>query len=263
MEILGYFAAVLIGISLGLIGGGGSILTVPVLVYLFRINPVLATTYSLFIVGATSLTGGIRYYFKKLVDFRAVWLFGLSSIVTVFLARRFLLPAIPAEITVFHLVLHKNMLLMVVFALLMLYSSWSIITCRNCTEDEEASNERKSAAPLVINGMFTGLVTGMLGAGGGFLIIPVLVLLLKLTMKRAVGTSLMIIALNSLLGFLFSTDHAAINWKEMLMITVVATIGIFIGNRLSDLIDGSKIKKIFGYFVLAMAVFILVRELVM
>ena len=263
MEIFGYLAAVLIGVSLGLIGGGGSILTVPVLVYLFHINPVLATTYSLFIVGITSLTGGFGYYRRKLVEFRAVWLFGLSSIITVFLARRFILPAIPSNITIWGFTMHKNMLLMVVFALLMLYSSYSIITCRNCREEEAVTDTTKKSIQLVINGLLTGLVTGLLGAGGGFLIIPVLVLFLRLSMKRAVGTSLVIIALNSLLGFLFSTDHDAINWEQMLIITAVSILGIFAGNRLSEYIDGERIKKIFGIFVLCMAVFILVRELVL
>ncbi|MBC7904677.1 MAG: sulfite exporter TauE/SafE family protein [Gemmatimonadaceae bacterium] len=258
MEILGYILAVLIGISLGLIGGGGSILTVPVLVYLFHLDPLIATTYSLFIVGFTSLAGGVKSYVNKTIDFRSVSLFGIPSILAIYVARHFLLPAIPPAI----FGIEKGSFLMMVFALLMLVASISMMASKR--EEAYAAVRRKSrdrTLPLLLPGLVVGLVTGLLGAGGGFLIIPVLVVVIKLPMKRAVGTSLMIIAINSIFGFVFSIHQQALDWNLMLIFTVLAIAGVFIGSRLARHIDGNTLKKGFGWFVLVMGIYILVREI--
>ena len=207
-EILGYVLAVIIGISLGLIGGGGSILTVPVLVYLLYVDPVLATTYSLFIVGFTSLVGGVKAYIKKQVDFRAVSLFGIPSILTIFVARHFILPAIPEHIlTINHFELKRGGFLMIIFAILMLVAAISMMNNRLEKLKGQNGERQDKTFSLLIPGLLVGLVTGLLGAGGGFLIIPALVLLIKLPMKTAVGTSLLIIAINSTFGFVFSIGH--------------------------------------------------------
>ena len=207
MEILGYIASVLIGISLGMVGSGGSILTVPVLVYLMGVNPLLATTSSLFIVGITSLVGGIRAYAKRQVDFRAVTEFGFPSILSIFVTRHYILPALPETLfTIGSIVVSKEMFLMVVFAILMLVAS--VVMIRSHETVTPGPNEEKirheKVLPLMLFGLCIGVITGLLGAGGGFLIIPTLVLFLKLRMKTAVGTSLFIVAINSLFGFLFS-----------------------------------------------------------
>jgi uncharacterized protein len=264
MEILGYIAAILIGISLGMIGSGGSILTVPVLVYLMQMNPLLATTSSLFIVGTTSFAGGLRAYSKKLVDFRAVTEFGIPSIFSIFVTRHYLLPSLPDTIfTIGNIVISKEVFLMVVFAILMLAASFTMIRSHeeNTATGESEKNRHNKVLPLVILGLLIGLVTGMLGAGGGFLIIPSLVLFLKLPMRTAVGTSLLIIAINSLFGFLFSLKQFEFDWLLILSFTSLSIVGIYIGSRLAEKIPASTLKKGFGWFVLAMGIFIIIKEL--
>jgi uncharacterized membrane protein YfcA len=247
------------------VGSGGSILTVPVLVYLMHVNPLLATTSSLFIVGFTSLVGGLRAYSRKLVDFKAVTEFGIPSIFSIFIARHYILPAIPSHLfTIGNLVVTKEVFLMIFFALLMLIASHTMIRSQQAeikTGIVEKDRHNK-AMPLVILGFLIGIVTGLLGAGGGFLIIPTLVLFLRLPMKTAVGTSLLIIAINSLLGFLFSLKQFEYNWILLLSFTGLAIIGIFIGGKLADRISGSSLKKGFGWFVLLMAIYIILKEVV-
>jgi len=263
MHLTGYIIAVLIGISLGLIGGGGSILTVPVLVYLMGVDAVLATTYSLFIVGLTTLVGGTKAYTNKLVDFPSVSLFGIPSILTVFIARHFILPHIPAVLfTVGSLQVKKGSFLMMLFALLMLMAAISMM--RSNDDDNTISNSAASSPDktisLLIPGLLIGLITGLLGAGGGFLIIPALVLIVKLPMKTAVGTSLLIIAINSIFGFVFSIGHFALNWNLLFSFTALAIGGVFIGGALSARMNGNALKKWFGWFVLSMSIYILTKE---
>lgn len=264
MEVLGYIAAVLIGISLGMIGSGGSILTVPVLVYLMHVNPLLATTSSLFIVGATSLVGGTRAYLKKLVDFRVITEFGIPSIFSIFVTRHYLLPALPARLfSVGNLIITKEVFLMLVFAVLMFGASLSIIRSSGNEEKNDEAPGKKQYRPLllVLLGIGIGIVTGLLGAGGGFLIIPSLVLFVRLPMKTAVGTSLLIIAINSLFGFLFSLKQFDYNWTLLLVFTGLAIAGIFIGSRLADKIPGASLKKGFGWFILVMGIYIIAKEI--
>ena len=264
MEILGYIASVLIGISLGMVGSGGSILTVPVLVYLMSIDPVLATTSSLFIVGTTSLVGGFRAYSKRLVDFRAVTEFGIPSIFSIFITRHYVLPALPDNMfSIGTIQVSKSMFLMVVFALLMLVASVSMIRNNNNTQKKTADSEtsrQNKVIPLVILGILVGFVTGLLGAGGGFLIIPSLVLFLRLPMKTAIGTSLLIIGINSLFGFLFSLKQFEYNWMVLIVFTILAIAGIFIGSKLADRIPGSSLKNGFGWFILVMGIYIIIKE---
>jgi uncharacterized protein len=260
MEIAGYLAAVLIGVSLGLIGGGGSILTVPVFVYLLHVQPVLATTYSLFVVGSCSLVGGARAYYKKLIDFQVVFYFGLPSLLSVFLVRWFLLPLIPDHLfTIGSLVISKGVFLMVLFALLMLAAAVSMIKSDSKTPMPVIGKKRMGG--LIIQGLLIGAVTGLLGAGGGFLIIPALVLISRLPMKIAVGTSLTIMAISSYFGFFSTLSHYNINWPQLLSFTAIAVMGIFAGTALSDKIPGQSLKKGFGWFVLVIGLFILIREL--
>lgn len=262
MEITGYIAAVLIGILLGMIGSGGSILTVPVLVYLMNINPLIATTSSLFIVGVTSLVGGFRSYAKKQVDFRALTEFGIPSIFSIFITRHYILPAIPAQFSIAGIQLTKEMFLMIVFAILMLTASFSIMRVEeNDDKNENQKSRPNQALPLILLGLLIGVITGLLGAGGGFLIIPSLVLFLKLPMKTAVGTSLLLIAINSLFGFLFSLKQFEYNWPLIIAFTVLAVAGIFAGSKLAEKISGRSLKKGFGWFVLIMGIFIIIKEL--
>lgn len=262
MEIAGYLASILIGISLGLIGGGGSILTVPVLVYLFKVDALLATTYSLFIVGITTIVGSSSYLYKGLVDIKTVLTFGIPSIAAVWLTRTYIVPAIPATVfTAGNFVLSSNTLLLLLFAILMVLAAYSMIKKTN-EKKPGATVKDPSRLIIVAQGAGVGLVTGLVGAGGGFLIIPALVNFLKLPMKTAVGTSLFIIAINSLMGFLFSQNHGDIHWQLLLTVTIIAIAGIFIGSYLSTKIDGKKLKPAFGWFVLIMGVYIIIKEMV-
>ena len=255
MELLGYLASLLIGISLGLIGGGGSILTVPVMVYLFGLQPLLATSYSLFIVGSTSLFGAVNNLRRGLVNVKAALLFGASSIATVFLTRKFLVPAIPKNIfTIGNVTVTESLLTMVLFAVLMLVASISMIRNKRVKAEPEEHHEYVRFGKLVFYGVSIGLVTGLLGAGGGFLLIPALVLLLKLPM---------IIALNSLIGFTGDLGHFSIDWAFLARITAIAVTGIFIGGAVGKKIQGDKLKKGFGWFVLVMGIYILLKETVL
>ena len=263
MEIAGYIAAMLIGISLGMFGGGGSILTVPVLVYLMHVDAVLATTYSLFIVGVTSLIGGIRAYAKKNVDFKAVTEFGIPSIFSVFITRHYILPSIPQHLfSIGNIQITKDIFLMLLFAILMVVAA--VFMMRNNSDDHKHVVEKdrhEKILPLALLGLIVGVITGLLGAGGGFLIIPTMVLYLKLPMKTAVGTSLLIIAINSLFGFLFSLKQFEYEWKLLIGFTIIAIAGILIGNKFAEKISGFALKKGFGWLVLIMAVYIIIKEL--
>ena len=230
MEIVGYLASILIGVSLGLIGSGGSILTVPVLVYLFQVNPILATTYSLCIVGLSSIAGVISRMKQRLVDIKTIINFGIPSVIGVFLARKFFLPNIPDTIHLANTLLSKSNFIMLFFASLMLV------------------------------GLGEGMLTGIVGAGGGFLIIPALVILGKLPMKKAIASSIFIISIKSIVGFIGDISHTSIDWNFLIVIVLLATLGIIIGNYLNKKMDGEKLKKGFGWFVLAMASVIFIEQ---
>lgn len=260
IHILGYFLAILVGIVLGLIGSGGSILSVPILVYIMGIEPILATAYSLFTVGATALVGGIQKAREQLVDFKKVLLFGVPTVVAVFITRRFIVPALPDEIVHFNdITLHKPTFIMLVFALVMIVASVRMIRPFTAELDEGAPLHYPK---IIANGLLIGLIAGFVGAGGGFLIVPALFFLARTPMKTAVGTSLFIVATQSLLGFLGDLHSGqVINWTFVLLFTGLSVVGIFIGNALSKAIPGERLKTGFGWFVLAMGVYIIGKEL--
>lgn len=261
MEFLTYILAAVIGISLGLIGAGGSILTVPVLVYLAHVEPVLATAYSLFVVGSTALVGGIRNAFNGRVDLKTAFLFGLPSIAAVYATRAWIMPAIPSEFGVWGLSLSKGTGLLLLFAGLMVATSISMIREKKTELDDIPNAHSHHFGLVLLEGVGVGILTGLVGAGGGFLIIPALVLLAGLEMKLAVGTSLFIIAMKSLLGFLGDVQiGTAIDWPFLLGFTASSIVGIFIGSWLAHYVHGSKLKKAFGWFVLVMGLYMIVRE---
>lgn len=260
IEILGFLGAVIMGITLGLIGGGGSILTVPILIYLFSIDAVLATSYSLVIVGVSAFAGGINYFKKKWVDFTVALWFGSSSLLSVYLTRRYLMPIIPD--TLFdngELIFTKDMLVLISFAALMLAASLKMIFGK----PPKGQGGSINGIGLLIQGLLVGLVTGFVGAGGGFIIVPSLVYLAKLDIKKAIGTSLLIISVNSLLGFLgdLQSESSAIDFVFLGKFIGMALIGIFTGTYLSKKISGAKLKPAFGYFVLVVGAFILYQQI--
>jgi uncharacterized protein len=263
MEIVGYIASLVIGISLGLIGGGGSILTVPVLVYLFRVQPVLATAYSLFIVGSTSFIGSFPKYKGGEINLKTAIIFGIPSIAAVFATRAFIVPSIPDELfSIGDLAVTKSLLMMLLFAVLMVFASISMIRTKNKKTEELNETVQKFNYPLIlVEGIVVGVLTGLVGAGGGFLIIPALVLLSKLPMKQAIGTSLLIIAAKSLIGFTGDPGKEAMDWTLLLSVTGLAIAGIFIGNAISKKLSPEGLKKGFGWFVLVMGIYIIIKEI--
>lgn len=259
MELIGYAASVFIGVILGLLGGGGSILSIPILVYLFHVEPVTASAYSLFIVGTTSLVGAIPKYREHLVNIKTGLLFGVPSILSIFSTRKWVIPSIPEIIFATEsFTLTKRMLLLGIFALLMILASFSMISHTKQITNE---NHRFRTGLLIIEGIIIGFLTGLVGAGGGFLIIPALVLLTGLPFKTAVGTSLFIIAINSLMGFFGDVLNYAMDWTFLISISALAIAGIFIGNRFQKKISAPRLRVVFGWFILVMGLYIMSREI--
>lgn len=260
MEYLGYIGALFIGLVLGLTGGGGSILTVPILVYIMGFNPVTATAYSLFIVGTTSAFGTFQNFKNGIVEIKTAVLFAIPSLLSVFITRKYIVPAIPELIfSNDYFTLTKSTFLMVLFAIVMFVASLSMLKVKSTIAVSGYKTSNLFFVFLKI--FFVGILIGLVGAGGGFLIIPALVFMAKLPMKKAIGTSLLIIAINSLIGFTGDIENLAIDWSFLLEFTIIAIIGIFTGIYLSKSIKENQLKKGFGWFVLIMAVFIFTKEL--
>ncbi len=262
-EIVGYAAAIAVGLVLGTIGAGGAILTVPIMVYLMGINPVTATVYSLFIVGSTTLIGSISYVRKGLVNFRTSLAFAIPSLISIFITRKFILPSIPEIIYQNEsFLLTKDQAVLIFFAVIMLLSSFSMIFGSVKEKDLDVPMKRRDYIILVYYGLFVGIITGLVGAGGGFLIVPALVLLAKIPVKSAIGTSLLIISANSLSGFAGDlTGSYVIDWKMLLIFLGFAIAGILAGSYLTKFISGKSLKKSFGWFVLLMGIYIVIREI--
>ena len=259
-NILGVIGALVIGVFLGITGGGGSILTVPILVYLLGVMPITATAYSLFIVGITALFGTFRNMMKRMIDFRVAFVFSIPAFIAVYLTRKLIIPSIPTIIfTVQDFVLTKDLAIMIFFAFIMFFAAISMIRTRKNIAVKQV--REYNSFIIIIEGFVVGILTGLVGAGGGFLIIPALVLFANLPMKRAVATSLMIISIKSLIGFIGDIGNIEIDWEFLLMFSILSIVGIIIGIYLSNFIDGKKIKKAFGWFVLVMAIYIMIKEI--
>jgi uncharacterized membrane protein YfcA len=255
MFVFGLILAVFVGITLGLVGSGGSILTVPIFVYVFGVDPVLATAYSLFAIGATSFIGGIKGFMHKEVDFDKLLKFGIPSMVSVFLTRKFIVPLIPDQFNLFGYTVAQEVVLMVLFALLMFFAAYAMF---------QEINIPKTNFPfitIVLKGVFVGSVTGIVGAGGGFLIIPALTNFFHLSMKRAVATSLVLIAINSILGLVGDWRRVELfDWSLLLLYTFLTILGICIGFYFSNGVDGKKLKRIFSIGIMVVAIFVLLTE---
>ena len=262
MIVLGYLGALIIGIVLGLIGGGGSILTVPIFVYLLDVNPILATAYSLFVVGVTALAGAIRNFQNNQIDFKTGIIFAIPAFLGVYIARAYLLDLIPNQILFFSLAIQKETVIMIFFAFIMLIASYFMIIGHR--EKDGSIEINYSNLILTFEGFIVGVLTGIVGAGGGFLIIPALILFAKLPMKKAVATSLMIIAIKSLFGFVgdLGNSNLIFDWGLLFLFSILSICGIFIGVYMTKFVDGKNLKKGFGWFVLIMAFIIIFQEVV-
>lgn len=257
LHLAGYFLCFFIGFSLGLIGGGGSILAIPMLVFFFGIDPVIATTYSLFIVGLTAISGSIDHYRMRNIDYKTVLLFGVPSVIILFITRRWLLGLIPSTILrTGSWVLSKALFIMITFSITMLIAGWSMIRRRNYTH----SPEKLSYSRLILQGCITGAITGFIGIGGGFIIVPSLVLFAGLPMKRAIGTSLVIITINCLVGILGNIEVVeSLNFVFLSILAALAITGILIGTWSLRFIPDKQLKPIFGWIVLVLSAVIFIR----
>lgn len=260
MEILGFIVTILIGLLVGLFGGGGSILTVPVLVYLFAIPATLSTTYSLALVSITSLIAATPHLLQNKLSFKKILQFGIPSIIALYTVRSYVLPSLPNQISIGEIVLEKNSLMMIFFSILMLLSGFYMIKqkknnpdCIDCPYNQFV---------LMISGLFEGIITGIVGAGGGFIIVPVLMVFGKLSLKQAVANSLFIIGVKSFIGFLGSQDIAELDVLFLLKIIGIALVGMYFGIRLNKKLDAKLLKPIFGYFVITMGIIISIKELI-
>ena len=262
IELLGFLSAFFIGLVLGILGGGGSILTVPVLVYIFSLNPVTASAYSLFVVGVSGLGGVIRNLNRGLIDYKVGIVYAIPSFIAVYITRKFLIPELPEIL--FELgnqQVSRDLGLMLFFAIIMLYVAITMIKQKEKINPEPQVKSH-SIPILGFQGFTVGILTGIIGAGGGFLIIPALVFFAKLSMKSAVATSLFIIALKSLIGFIGDVENIQIDWGFLLIFTSISVLGLLFGSFLSKFINDKKLKRMFGWFVLFMGIFIIIIELI-
>ena len=259
-ELETFIASLGIGLSLGLIGAGGSILTIPVFVYILKKDPVSSSVYSMFVVGISSMAGSIQSIFNKLVDFKAVVTFGIPSVLGVFIARKTIFPVIPDELfSVGSFTLSKSMLLMLCLSSLMFLAARRMLKPAEKRDAIELRDAQVTLA-LLLRGLVVAMVTGLLGIGGGFLIVPALYLLVNLPVKKAIGTALLIIAINSLFGFLNSYTSMEIDWLLLIKFSMGAVVGIIIGTKLSRKIPVNYLKKTFGWVILSMSFYIVYKQ---
>jgi uncharacterized membrane protein YfcA len=249
MLIVGYALAALIGLSLGLMGGGGSILTVPIFVYVLAFDPKLAIAMSLPVVGVTSLVGALGHWRAGNVDLKTAALFGVVAMTAAYVGARlaaFLTGAVQLSL----------------LAVIMLVAAVSMF--RNARRAESAAEESEerpaSLALLVPVAVCVGLVTGVVGIGGGFLIVPALVLLGRISMKQAVGTSLLVIAMNCASGFVGYLGRVDIPWMFVFGFTTIAVFGILAGTYLVRYVSQRALKQAFSVFLIVMGSFILVQN---
>jgi uncharacterized protein len=267
-EYAAYGLALVVGITLGLVGAGGSILTLPILVYVAGIEPKRATTYSLFVVGTSALLGAINYFRKGLLHFQTVILFFVPSFVAVFFTKHSILPLIPEDIYEFdHFILSKDMLIMLIFSSVMFAAALSMIKKKMPTSLAMETMNEDSALnykAIIMQGILVGTLTGFVGAGGGFLIVPALTMFARLPIRLTIGTSLMIVAINSLSGFAidYSSHSNLIDWHFLSAFVGMAFVGTYLGTFLSQFVKAELLKTMFGYFVLIMAIYLLFQQFV-
>ncbi|WP_018342136.1 sulfite exporter TauE/SafE family protein [Cytophaga aurantiaca] len=261
MEIIGIVGILIMGVVIGLLGSGGSIITLPVLVYAFGMPPLLATTYSLIIVGVTSSFGAISYIIKKEYDIKIALLFAIPSLVIIFLTRSYLMPMVPETINWgTHVNISKSNLIMLLFGIFMVAAFYSMITSN--VHNYKQTDTDKHLGFIPFEGGLVGFITGITGAGGGFLIIPSLVIANKTPIKTAVGTSLLIISINSIIGFVSDINSIHIDWIKIISYSIFSIIGVTIGSRFNHLISPVKLKSLFSWFILLMGIAIIYKEVI-
>jgi uncharacterized protein len=252
MIFLAVIFSLVIGISLGLLGGGGSILTVPMLVYVLGLEPKSAIATSLLVVGITSAVGAAMHARAGRVRLRTGFVFGLAGMAGAYLGGS-IAGYIPARA------------LLLAFAAMMLITGAAMLRSKKEGARDEEQRERDAKEmpffKMLLAGAGVGAVTGLVGAGGGFVVVPALVLLGGLPMRVAVGTGLLVIAMNSFAGFVGQVGHAQIDWRLAAIVTAAAVAGTFAGERLAPRISQARLRRIFAWLVIGMAMFLVMKEL--
>jgi len=259
-HILGYLGATVTGIVLGLLGGGGALLSIPVLVYLFHIEPQLATSYSLLLIGITASSGAYQNIRKKLVDYNAALYYGVPSVIAVYAVRRWGMPNLPKVIfTLNGYSVDKNLFILIILAIVMFIAAYKMITSK--APDSEETEHEVDHVRLAFFAVLIGAFLGLVGAGGGFLMVPALMYFANVHTKKAIGTSLLLVAINSFIGFMGDMrSHVQIDWTFFATFALFSVAGVFIGHYLATYIHNNKLKKYFGWFILVTAIFIVVKE---
>jgi len=259
LQVFGYLGAILTGVILGLMGGGGALISIPILVYLFHIEASVATSYSLFLIAITASSGAWQNIRKKQVDYNAALYYGIPSVISIYAVRRWLMPNLPKIIFTIHgYALHKNMFILIILVIVMIMAAYKMITSNNPEQNETHQvNHLELSTFAILIGSFMGIV----GGGGGFLMVPALVHFANTPVKKAVGTSLVLVAVNSFIGFLGDLgSDIAINWLFFFTFLFFSVAGVFIGHYLVAYIHSNKLRKYFGFFLIVVAIFIVIKE---
>ncbi|WP_312337904.1 sulfite exporter TauE/SafE family protein [Sphingobacterium sp.] len=261
--IAGFLLAVLVGLSMGLMGSGGSILTLPIFVYIFHIEPQFALDYSLFSIGVLALVGSISPLKKHEIDLKTTAIFLIPSLVSVYLTKRYLLVAIPELFQVEGIEISRNHIIMLLFSIVILISATAMVRGGKQVHISPFVGGLGQILKIILVGLLVGIMTGLVGAGGGFIIVPALVLLLGIPLKHAIATSLFIIGLNASFGLIANyhfLEH--MNWVILTTFTLITLIGLQIGSKWKDKLDAAKLKNIFGYFLISIGILIFVFEII-
>ncbi len=258
MIILAYILAILVGITMGLFGGGGSILTIPILIYIANVEPIQATSYSIVIVGLSAIFGSANKFRKNEIDLSKSIYFGIPSIIMLYLTRRYIIDLIPNTlVNIGEFALTKPNFILLIFTMIMLLSAYSMYFEKSIKHIEK----EKHPLYITILGVLIGLIVGLVGAGGGFLFIPALVKFTGMKMKEAIGSSLFIVALNSIFGFIGDiVNNVKYDVSFLTIFAVISIIGMFVGIYISNYISGKNLKRYFAILVFLIAVNMILKE---
>jgi uncharacterized membrane protein YfcA len=258
-HILGYLGALLTGLVLGLLGGGGAAVSIPILVYAFGVPASVATGYSLLIVAFTALLGTVQNIRLKLVRYSALIKCGLPALISIYIMRRFLIHSIPnVFFTVHGFVMTKNSFILLLLAFFM------VLVARNMIVAAKPKTDEPKPAPyllILIQSILIGLFTGLVGAGGGFLLIPLILSAEPMEFRNATATSLTLVTLNSFIGFLGDMQsNSQMDRTFLLAFMGCSIVGVLTGITIATRIDNKKLRLVFGYTMMVIAIYIIIRE---
>ncbi|HAT1880077.1 TPA: sulfite exporter TauE/SafE family protein [Legionella pneumophila] len=260
MVLLGYSLALLMGLILGMIGAGGSILTMPILVYLLGVTPMVATGYSLMVAGSAAFLGAISYWRQKQIYLKAALIFAIPAMITVFLTRAYLVSHLPDSIIGVSL----DHFIMILFSFLMIIASSFLFMPLAIPSSNSSQNWNiKQYSKAITSSICVGIISGLVGAGGGFLIVPALMAFFDLQVKEAIGTSLAIIAINALAGINGDIASGVVfDWSFLILFTILTLSGLIFGISIGSKLQDRRLKTLFSLFALLIGITIFVKEII-